>query len=193
MIRWLYKWLIKVPIKLLLIWPLKLIFVWPFKLLFGRTGPEERKATVIEVWDGDTVDVEFEDGETDRVRLLGIDAPETDSDIEQPENYEMDKDDLKKWAKRAKGFATENLHGEDVRVVYDSESDRRGHHDRLLAYIYLDDENFNRTLVEEGYARLYDTEFSKRDDFISAEETAKENRAGIWSDRKKGFWQRLTS
>jgi micrococcal nuclease len=34
-------------------------------------------ATVINVVDGDTVDVQFEDGRTERIRLIGIDTPET--------------------------------------------------------------------------------------------------------------------
>jgi micrococcal nuclease len=175
----------------LVIWPLKLL-VGVFKWLFGLTGPKERDTTVINVVDGDTVDVEFDDGETDRVRLLGIDTPETDPDRERPENYEMDRDNLLNWAERAKEFATDNLSGKEVRVVFDSNTDRRGYYDRLLAYIYIGDENFNRTLVEEGYARVHGDEFSKRSEFDRAEHTAKQNRVGIWSDHKKSFWRRMT-
>lgn len=179
-----FRWLIAI-----LTWPIKLVVAvlkWPFKRQSGRN------ATVIEVWDGDTVDVEFEDGETDRVRLIGVDAHETDQENERGENYEMDAEDRKKWADKAKQFATDKLYEEDVRLVFDSKTDDRGHHDRLLAYIYIGDENFNKTLLEEGYARLYDSEFSKRSEFERAERKAQKNRVGIWSDRKKSLWRRVT-
>jgi micrococcal nuclease len=37
---------------------------------------DTRAANVVRVVDGDTVDVQFADGSTDRLRLIGIDTPE---------------------------------------------------------------------------------------------------------------------
>lgn len=67
-----------------------------------------------------------------------------------------------------------------MRVVTDSEGDRRGSFDRLLAYIYVDGENFNRELLKGGYARVYDSEFSLREEFDSVEEQARSNDIGLW-------------
>src|SRR5689334_7778228 len=42
-----------------------------------RTGPAEYEATVTRVVDGDTVVVRYTNGSTDKVRILGVDTPET--------------------------------------------------------------------------------------------------------------------
>jgi micrococcal nuclease len=49
-----------------------------------------------------------------------------------------------------------------------------------LAYIYVDGENFNRQLLANGYARLYDSRFSLRDEFAATEATAREDGVGLW-------------
>jgi len=48
-------------------------------------------------------------------------------------------------------------------------------------YVYHDGANFNRQLIEQGYARLYDSTFSKRDAFAAAEATAQSNDVGLWN------------
>jgi micrococcal nuclease len=141
---------------------------------------------VTRVIDGDTVEVEFQNGETDTVRLIGVDTPETTLSRTDPAEFEgipttpAGKDHLYNWGQRASDFATDQLGGQQVRVVTDSEGDRRGSFGRLLAYIYVGGENFNRQLLEEGYARVYDSEFSLRSEFDSAESQAQSNNVGLW-------------
>ena len=65
-------------------------------------------------------------------------------------------------------------------MVTDGEGDRRGSYGRLLAYIYVGEENFNRQLLNQGYARVYDSQFSLRGEFDSAEEQARLNDVGLW-------------
>jgi micrococcal nuclease len=152
----------------------------------GISGGEARRATVIRVIDGDTVEVEFVDGETDTVRLIGVDTPETSLGDVSPDEYEgipstqAARDHLYNWGQRASEFATEQLDGQQVRVVTDGEGDRRGSFGRLLAYIYADGENFNQQLLEDGYARVYDSSFSLRSEFDSTEEQARSNNVGLW-------------
>jgi micrococcal nuclease len=152
----------------------------------GSPGEEGRRATVTRVIDGDTVEVQFEDGKTDTVRLLGVDTPETTLSDVDPSEYEdipdstAGRDHLFNWGERASDYATDELDGETVRVVTDPESDRRGSFDRLLAYIYVDGENFNLELIEQGYARMYDSSFSQRSEFDSAEEEARSENEGLW-------------
>ena len=138
------------------------------------------------VIDGDTVEVEFDGGETDTIRLIGVDTPETSLGDVSADDYEgipstqAARDHLYEWGEDASQYATEELDGQQVRVVTDSEGDRRGSFGRLLAYIYTDGENFNRGLIEEGYARVYDSEFSLREEFDSAEQQARSNDVGLW-------------
>jgi micrococcal nuclease len=145
-----------------------------------------RVATVTRVVDGDTIEVRFEDGEEDTIRLLGIDTPETFSENDPAEFEGIPEttagyDHLANWGDRATEFVTDELDGEQVRVVTDPEADRRGSYGRLLAYVYTDGgETFNRRLLDEGYARMYDSAFSKREAFEDAEREARQDEHGLW-------------
>jgi micrococcal nuclease len=152
----------------------------------NSTASEDRTATVTRVIDGDTVEVEFENGEIDTVRLLGVDTPETALGNVDPPEYEgipnttAGRDHLYNWGQQASEYATEELEGETVRVATDPESDRRGSFDRLLAYIYVDGENFNLELIEQGYARMYDSTFGQQSEFDDAEGEARSENEGLW-------------
>lgn len=87
---------------------------------------------------------------------------------------------LFKWGQRAKSFATETLDGRQVRVVVDPESDRRGSYGCLLAFIHVDGESFSLRLIEDGYARMYDSTFSLRDELAQTESRARNNDVGLW-------------
>ena len=148
----------------------------------------ERTATVVEVVDGDTLDVRFQDGSEDRVRLLGVDTPETHVD-NSPGEFEGVPDTdagrtcLAGWGERATAFAEDRLAGETVVVETDPTADRRGGYDRLLAYVTVEggDASFNQELLADGYARLYDTEFTHRDAYAAVEQGARANATGLWT------------
>ena len=150
------------------------------------SGGETREATVTRVIDGDTMEVRFANGEEETVRLIGVDTPETTLGSVNPSEYEgipdtpAARDHLYNWGQEASQYATEELEGEEVRVVIDPEGDRRGSYGRLLAYIYVGDENFNRALLEGGYARVYDSSFSLREEFDRTEAEARSNDVGLW-------------
>lgn len=50
-------------------------------------GAQTIDGTVVEVIDGDTIDMRLANGTIERVRLLGIDTPETHVEV-QPDEYE---------------------------------------------------------------------------------------------------------
>jgi micrococcal nuclease len=141
--------------------------------------------TVVEVVDGDTMDVRFPDGEVERVRLLGVDTPEVHTATDPAEWEGVPETDsgwewLRDWGHKSSEFARTELAGTDVTVRTDPEADRRGGYGRLLVYLSEDGESFNRQLLDQGYARLYDTAFSKRATYASAEEAARANDVGVW-------------
>jgi len=155
----------------------------------GSGGPETGTAwvvTVTRVIDGDTIEVAFPNGETDTVRLLGVDAPETSRESVTPDEFEgipdtsAGRDHLHAWGQNAARYAAETLAGETVRIETDERADRRGGFGRLLAYVYLDGENVNERLLANGYARLYDSRFTMRDAFRDAERDAREGGVGLW-------------
>lgn len=149
-------------------------------------GGDARQATVTRVIDGDTVEVEFANGEEDTVRLIGVDTPETSLGDVSPDEYEgipdtqAAQDHLYNWGQEASQYATNELEGEEVRIVTDPDGDRRGSFGRLLAYVYVGETNFNLVLLENGYARVYDSTFSLSSEFDAAEEDAHSNSVGLW-------------
>jgi micrococcal nuclease len=125
---------------------------------------------VVEVVDGDTVYVSpAPDGE-DSVRLIGVDVPEKAGSPrgEQPLGEET------------LAFARERLEGRPVELEFDVE--RRDDYDRNLAYLFVEGELFNETLLREGYAQVATFPPNTRylDRFEEAQEAAREAGRGIW-------------
>ena len=147
-----------------------------------------RQATVTSVVDGDTIEVRFDDGSTDTVRLLGIDTPETHAE-NTPAEFEGVPDSqagsqcLGLAGERATDAVVSRIEGTQVRIATDPAADRRGSYGRLLAYVVTTDGNLNEWLVAEGHARVYDSTFSKADAFYAAESTAQAEARGLWDCR----------
>lgn len=146
------------------------------------------EVTVVRVVDGDTMDIEYSNGTTERVRLLGVDTPEVYTAV-SPEEWEGVPDTpagracLENWGDRASEYATQELAGQTATLVIDPESDIRGSYGRLLTYLAYDGSTFNHRLLETGHARMYDSQFSKRDEFAALERAAMENETGAWTCR----------
>ena len=145
------------------------------------------RVTVVRVVDGDTFEVRFPDGHTENVRLLGVDTPEVhvENDPAEFEGIPTTPDGhdwLRDWGHRASEFARTQLAGERVTIRTDAQADRRGSYGRLLVYVNQGGgKSFNLKLIQQGYARMYDSEFSRRSTFASAEATARRNDVGLWS------------
>jgi micrococcal nuclease len=103
--------------------------------------------SVERVVDGDTFIAEVE-GERTRIRMLGIDTPESVAD--HPER-------ITEEGLVASDYTKQLLEGALVFLEYDVE--KMDQYERLLAYVYIKDGNnyvmINRLLVEEGYAVPY--------------------------------------
>lgn len=99
-------------------------------------------ARVERVVDGDTF-VAAIAGRSERVRLIGVDTPET-VDPDRP---------VQPYGKEASSFAKRMLTDRTVRLEGDVEP--RDRYGRLLAYVWLPDGTFwNALLAAEGYAQL---------------------------------------
>ena len=140
---------------------------------------------VVEVVDGDTLKVEFPDGRVENVRLLGVDTPEVHTGV-TPGEFEGIPETadgeawLEDWGDRASEWMIQRVADAEVRIATDPAADRRGSYGRLLVYVHVDGENVNAELLEQGYARLYDSEFTERDRFARLESTARSQNAGLW-------------
>ena len=144
-------------------------------------------ATVVDVADGDTVDVRLANGTEETIRLVGVDTPEvwvanTPREFRGLANTSANRDCLRRWGHEASDYTTSRLAGADVTLAFDPNTDRRGYYGRLLAYVYVNGTNHNAALIDRGLARVYDdSDFSRKPAFQRAETAAYENRTGLWT------------
>jgi micrococcal nuclease len=121
--------------------------------------------------DGDTVELKM-DGKPVKVRLLGIDTPETVSPKKPVGTYGV----------QAAEFLENLLQGEKVYLEY--EGTRKDKYGRTLAYLYrAPDALFvNLELIREGYAWVYtESPFQYKELFRYHEEQAREAGRGLWA------------
>ncbi len=146
-------------------------------------NPNENLATVTNVVDGDTIDVRFSNGWENRVRLLGVDTPESYGETTPDEWVGITSSTyLKEWGENAKNYTNTHLLQENIILRYDNTAGKVGYYGRLLAYTIIDNKNFNLELVSKGYARAYtESDCKLLENLIEAEEKARKNRIGVWS------------
>lgn len=134
----------------------------------------EKLYPIIKVIDGDTLTVDM-DGKTEVLRLIGIDTPET-VDPRKP---------VQCFGIEASNKAKELLNGKKVRLEADPTQGERDKYDRLLRYVFLEDEIFfNKLMISEGYAHeyTYNIPYKYQIAFQQAETEARENKRGLWAD-----------
>jgi endonuclease YncB( thermonuclease family) len=115
--------------------------------------------SVIKVADGDTITVQLSSGPVS-VRFNSIDAPEKD----QP------------WGQEARTALASRLEGRQV----DLEVESQDRYERLVADVYLGDENINAWMVQQGHAWAY-REYLKDQNYCAWEGIARAGRRGLWS------------
>jgi micrococcal nuclease len=116
--------------------------------------------------------VKTENSEKFKIRLIGIDAPES---------YNVGKKFRKEYfGKEAKVFVT-NLLKIKVKLTFDvQKTDRYG---RILAYVYLENGVFlNQYLVENGFAVVatFPPNVKFVEVFTKAEKLARNKKLGLW-------------
>ena len=134
-------------------------------------GPVQ-EAVVVHVADGDTVTLDT----GQRVRLLGIDAPEMEKEG-QPADF---------LAHKAKRVMIDLAQGKRVHLEYDRlRYDRYG---RTLAYLILPDgTNLSLEMVRQGLAHVYTIppNLRFREELLSAQREAISAHRGIWLEALK--------
>jgi len=139
---------------------------------------------VVEVIDGDTIDVRLPDGSVERVRMLGVDTPEKTPEGNRPGEYDdiSDLEYLAEWGQKAMHFTKSALEGRYCYIEFDDDAGMRGYYGRLLAYVYYENEtDFGAQLVKLGYARVYtEGEFDKEEYYLQLQQEALRNHRGLW-------------
>ncbi len=127
---------------------------------------------IAHVIDGDTVDIDI-NGHTERVRLIGLNTPETKHPTKPVECF----------GPEASAYLTQLLpKGTDVRIERDVEA--RDRYGRMLLYVYRDSDNLfvNLDLVARGYGTPMSIEPNTfhRNDFVRAASQAEAANVGLW-------------
>lgn len=127
----------------------------------------------VKVVDGDTLDVDIPDGDKPhtRVRLWGVDTPET----------AQSRREAMYFGPEASAFTKSLVEGRRVRLVLTGRS--RDKYGRLLAYVYLADRDLmlNEELLRTGHAyadRRFDHPWKER--FMTLETAAARGSKGLW-------------
>jgi micrococcal nuclease len=129
-------------------------------------------ATLVKVVDGDTIDVRV-DGTKERVRLIGIDTPETKKPNTPVQCY----------GPEASAFTT-SLLPVGTALYLERDVEARDKYDRLLAYVYLTDGTFvNLQIIDQGYAHVLTIppNVAHADEFLQGARDARAAGAGLWS------------
>ncbi len=164
-------------------------------LLFIKLGLFDKKApvvnskdtiTITKIVDGDTFGVLFK-GKKEKVRLIGVDTPESRKNKKAIKDSERNAKDLNKiigLGKQAKEFVKSIVKvGDELKIEFDvRERDQYG---RLLAYLYMKNgKMLNNYLIEEGFASplTYPPNVKYEELFRSSYKTARENNKGLWAE-----------
>ena len=166
-----------------------LVLIVTSSSLFARGPIRIVTGTVTKVSDGDTIHVTTPEQTKLKVRLYGIDAPETTktdrqgfiSKPGQPYSRES-------WKALVSKVMWKHVRLEIIDI------DR---YRRMVCMVWIDDRNLNHEMVREGYAEAY-IEYLKepyRSDFLSLQQDAQVAKRGIWSlpdyKRPSDFKRRL--
>ena len=134
----------------------------------------KRSFRVEKVIDGDTIDLAVPDNKdpTTRVRLLGVDTPET----KNPKTSVM------YFGPEASAFTKKLCENQQVTVLLDTVADQRDKYGRLLAYIRLPDGSIlDERLIAEGFGYADPRfEHSFYDKYAQLQEQAMRGKKGLW-------------
>ena len=148
-----------------------------FFLLYGLTGASSSHhakdadtARSEKIYDGDTIGAVV-DGRFEKIRLLGIDAPEMDQ---------------RPWGKKSRECLRALISAAGSKVFLEYDIDRRDKYGRILAYAWTQDgKMLNEEMMEKGCAVLFtfppNVKYAAR--LRAAQKKAQEDKAGLWGER----------
>lgn len=157
---------------ILFIFPLS-VYAATESLIFTDKGTMTR-VTVTRIVDGDTISIQ-EQGNSDNVRLLGVNTPETTNNKNEP------------WGATATAFTSTLLNKEIELWISANPKQHRDDYNRRLGVIVYEGQIFNARLISEGLATRLLMENALLN-YPLWEDIEIEARRG-----KKGLWQHLGS
>ena len=146
----------------------------------------QQKTLVTRIIDGDVIQLLY-GGVEKRIRLIGIDAPESRIDRKALKDANMSEQDIEaivEMGAKAKAYVNGLIkRGNFVTIEFDiKEMDRYG---RLLCYVYLSNgKMLNEEIVKAGYANVkaIPPNVKYKNKFLNAFKYAEETKGGLWDE-----------
>lgn len=128
--------------------------------------------TVLSVTDGDTIRIDY-NGTNTPLRLIGIDTPET---VDQRTTVQC-------FGQESSNYLKAKLTGKQVTIESDPTQSDRDKYDRLLRYVYLNNEDVGLSVIANGYGHefTYNLPYRKQSEYKAAEQSAASQNLGLWS------------
>lgn len=122
--------------------------------------------------DGDTISVNM-NGTEEKVRMIGVDTPETKDPRKEVQCY----------GKAASDFTKKLIGSSSVRLEADPTNTNRDRYNRLLRYVYLPDGTLvNAEIIKQGYGFAYTYfPFEKLEEFRDLQKQAEVSKVGLWN------------
>ena len=137
----------------------------------------KEEVTLSKCVDGDTAKLVIKN-KVRTVRFLAVDTPESVHPKKKVESF----------GKEASSYTCNRLENAlKIEIEYDDKSTKTDKYDRILAWIFVDDELLQKDLVRNGYAKvayLYG-DYKYTDILQDEEKIAKQKKLRIWSDNTK--------
>ena len=132
----------------------------------GASHAVTLEGRVIKITDGDSIHVLLSNGLKEKVRLIGIDAPEKAQ---------------KPWGTQSTKALERLVKDQQVRLETDKTA--RDRYRRLLAYVYVGRTFVNLELMNQGNAVLltYPPNVAHAEEFRAAQERARASGLGVWN------------
>ena len=143
---------------------------------------EREKVTLYKCVDGDTIRVSIKD-EVKYVRFLAIDTPETVHPSKPVEPF----------GKEASKFTCDKVtNAKVIELEYDSNSDKEDKYGRVLAWVFVDNELLQNSIIAKGYGKvayLYN-DYKYTEILKKSEIEAKEKELGVWGEYKEPWYDK---
>jgi endonuclease YncB( thermonuclease family) len=146
-------------------------------IAFARNTIRTVTGTVTKVSDGDTITVHTSEETKLKVRLYGIDAPETEKSDHRTGHISKPG---QPYGEESQSYLTALVLNKTVRLdILDIDKYRR-----MVAIVWLGNKNANLEMIKTGMAGSY-VKYLKdepyKTQFIQAEKDAKDKKLGVWS------------
>ncbi len=160
---------------------LSIVFILAF---LSSSLHAQELSIVIKIIDGDTLWVHY-GGQREKVKLIGIDTPESKVNTKAKRDAEKTGQDIKiitSMGKRATTYVSSLVKpGDKVTIEFDVE--QRDRYGKLLGYVYLSNgKMLNEEIVKAGYATVMTIppNVKYKDKFSRAYKEARERKRGLW-------------